>query len=351
MMVSMARRRKEWAEEREEQLPEQERAPASRDEAAPEEEQDWRAAPSPQEAVLRLQKLAGNQGAMRVMQRLTQGGAGEAAAGPEAQVATMPRIHELAEEEPEKQIAAFREMEHLPPEAHKLIEQVAKISDAPEAELGALAQLLKIRARALLRGTPSQQTDAILDKLCAAVADAWAEWKLRAILKNVIIMAAVATEGEIEAPAFAPLVLRNAKTSSDPELEAVIGLAGPLGEAFNRWQKSVKMLGLPLYPSFQAFPGPVAPPTPNVPVTLALFKSDLGSFRGIQGSVKAGDADAAAAAHAVAAAMDSVFPLWLMMTMVVNLLGTGPVPSFAPPIVPVGPVSGGTVLPVPGVFV
>jgi len=104
MMVSMAGRRKVWAEEREEQLPEQERAPASRDEAAPEEEeQDWRAAPSPQEAVLRLQRLAGNQGAMRAMQRLTQGGAGEAAGGPEAQLATMPRIHELAEEAPEKQ--------------------------------------------------------------------------------------------------------------------------------------------------------------------------------------------------------------------------------------------------------
>jgi hypothetical protein len=33
---------------------------------------------------------------------------------------------------------------------------------------------------------------------------------------------------------------------------------------------------------------------------------------------------------------------------VVGVLGQGPVPSFAPPTIPVGPVVGGSVIPTPG---
>jgi hypothetical protein len=37
--------------------------------------------------------------------------------------------------------------------------------------------------------------------------------------------------------------------------------------------------------------------------------------------------------------------------MVTNVLGTGPVPTFAPPYVPVGPVVGGVANMTPGGFV
>jgi hypothetical protein len=42
------------------------------------------------------------------------------------------------------------------------------------------------------------------------------------------------------------------------------------------------------------------------------------------------------------------FMVWLPMQMVMNVLGNGPVPGYAPPFVPVGPVVGGDNLAIPG---
>jgi hypothetical protein len=46
-----------------------------------------------------------------------------------------------------------------------------------------------------------------------------------------------------------------------------------------------------------------------------------------------------------------VFDLWKASTQIMNVMGTGPVPTFAPPFVPVGPVVGGFLVPKPGVLV
>ena len=54
---------------------------------------------------------------------------------------------------------------------------------------------------------------------------------------------------------------------------------------------------------------------------------------------------------ALAQAFGTVFQMFKTTTIVQNVLGTGPVPTFAPPFVPVGPVLAGTVIPTPGVFV
>ena len=53
----------------------------------------------------------------------------------------------------------------------------------------------------------------------------------------------------------------------------------------------------------------------------------------------------------VADAFEKCFQIWQASTMVTNVLGTGPVPSFAPPYVPVGPVVMGTGTMTPGGFV
>ncbi|MBL8485091.1 MAG: hypothetical protein JNJ60_23045, partial [Rhodocyclaceae bacterium] len=47
-------------------------------------------------------------------------------------------------------------------------------------------------------------------------------------------------------------------------------------------------------------------------------------------------------AVAVAAGFEKAAIPWLGGTIVRNVLGSGPVPTFAPPYVPVGPVVGGT---------
>jgi hypothetical protein len=53
---------------------------------------------------------------------------------------------------------------------------------------------------------------------------------------------------------------------------------------------------------------------------------------------------------AITDAFDKVFTIWQASTMVTNVLGTGPVPTFAPPYVPVGPVMGGVANMTPGGF-
>jgi hypothetical protein len=40
--------------------------------------------------------------------------------------------------------------------------------------------------------------------------------------------------------------------------------------------------------------------------------------------------------------------VWLVSTMVTNVMGQGPIPTFAPPYVPVGPVVGGIGVQLPG---
>ena len=53
---------------------------------------------------------------------------------------------------------------------------------------------------------------------------------------------------------------------------------------------------------------------------------------------------------AIAKAFSNVFQIFKVSTIVQNVLGMGPIPTFAPPFVPVGPVVMGTVIPTPGVL-
>jgi len=54
---------------------------------------------------------------------------------------------------------------------------------------------------------------------------------------------------------------------------------------------------------------------------------------------------------AIAKAFNTVFQVFKASTMVQNVLGMGPIPTFVPPFVPVGPVVMGTVIPTPGVLI
>ena len=51
---------------------------------------------------------------------------------------------------------------------------------------------------------------------------------------------------------------------------------------------------------------------------------------------------------AISQGFNMVFQMYKIATLVLPVLGMGPIPTFAPPIVPVGPVVGGTSIPIPG---
>jgi hypothetical protein len=138
-------------------------------------------------------------------------------------------------------------------------------------------------------------------------------------------------------------------------------VAKGVSKCFKDWQDKVIVPGLPWYPAFAAFPGPMAPPMPNVPTPLIAcpsammsamtpmtLKSEMDSA--LDGGMKEKDPTKQFEAlhDAIGTVVAAAFLIWLPMQQVMLVMGKGPVPSFAPPYVPVGPVVGGDNSAAPG---
>ena len=135
-----------------------------------------------------------------------------------------------------------------------------------------------------------------------------------------------------------------------------------ISECWEAWQSKVMIPGLPWYPAFAAFPGPQAPPMPNIPMPLIacpsagmakmMVPTQLrdAMINKLDGGIKKKDKDKQHVAlfEAIATAVSLAFIMWLPQQQVMNVMGKGPIPTFAPPVVPVGPVVGGDTLPTPG---
>lgn len=120
--------------------------------------------------------------------------------------------------------------------------------------------------------------------------------------------------------------------------------------AFLEWANNVTIPSLPWYPPFAAFPGPEAPPMPNVPMPLVSLVSNgayamtpPGLTQRLNQALPGADTPQAESAIAdFANNLGATFTLFLSTATVMNVMGQGPVPAFAPPSVPVGPVVGGS---------
>ncbi len=186
-------------------------------------------------------------------------------------------------------------------------------------------------------------------------------WTLQAHFQNVQIQAvsAICPVSCLNGPDIGPHIKSQLISNNVPAGIADI-FATSIAGAWKEWQDSVNILGLPWYPSFAAYPGPRAPPTPNVPmplIALSARQTDIKSsellaarifrqFRGTQITPEARDA-----INSFSKQFSSSFSIWLSSSMVQNVMGQGPVPAFAPPYVPVGSVVAGTVIPTPGVII
>ncbi len=139
-------------------------------------------------------------------------------------------------------------------------------------------------------------------------------------------------------------------------------VAAGVSKCFKNWQGQVMVPGLPLYPAFVAFPGPMAPPMPNIPVPLIACPSAMMSQivapsqmatemgNALDGGIKNDDKDKQYEAlfDAIATVASLAFLMWLPQQMKMLVLGKGPIPTFAPPFVPVGPVVMGDNIAAPG---
>jgi hypothetical protein len=174
-----------------------------------------------------------------------------------------------------------------------------------------------------------------------------ATWKDSAMLVGVRVDGPIANGGQVTGPPLGPLLLAALSASSMPPAVAS-GFSAAVGDAWRAWTDSIRVPALPWYPPFAAWPAAQAPPTPNVPTPLAALAQTRASLSesalaaGIKGRVgPAKDWPGASGIDAYAGWLARSVDAAVAATMVTNVTGSGPVPSFAPPYVPVGPVAGG----------
>ncbi|HEX4420655.1 MAG TPA: hypothetical protein VH165_22225 [Kofleriaceae bacterium] len=199
---------------------------------------------------------------------------------------------------------------------------------------------------------------AFIDGTCSAICSAWSQWQSTSTMAGVIIAGPVASVGQIVGPPLMPLIMASAPKSTPMELKYSNVIATVISNAWMTFTATVKVPGLPWYPAFAALPSPVAPPTPNIPCPFAtLTQVPVSISCNVMKMQMVGQlADPQAPFNqqlfeSICDAFEKTYNLWKVSTMVTNVLGTGPVPTFAPPYVPVGPVVGGIGTMTPGGFV
>jgi hypothetical protein len=195
-----------------------------------------------------------------------------------------------------------------------------------------------------------------IDSICNGICAAWTNWQSLATMTGVVINAVTASLGQVNGPPFAPLILASASNQSRQQLKFTTAVANTISSAWQTYTP-IKVPGLPWYPAFGAFAGPAAPAMPNVPCSIAQLTQAPASLQPavMKQQMVAALADpqapfASELFDAICDAFDQSFKLWQTTTMVTNVVGTGPVPTFAPPFVPVGPVVGGVGTMPPGGF-
>jgi hypothetical protein len=166
-----------------------------------------------------------------------------------------------------------------------------------------------------------------------------------AALVGVVINGPTAVGGSVAGPPLQPIIEQTMAEAGVPAAVAK-AFAAPVSSAWRAWVASLRAPGAPWYPAFAAFPGPVAPPTPNTPTPLMALGGNPSplSAASLKASIRkalgdrANDHQAAAAVDEFADDFAARFATFRGGVMVTNVIGSGPVPTFAPPYVPVGPV-------------
>ena len=229
-------------------------------------------------------------------------------------------------------------------------EAVAAGTAGPSAEQGEVSG--NAGADAPAHGT-AIDPGRMISGLSSAVTQAWDMWQRTATIVGVNINAVVASGGTLVGPPIGPLILASAPKGTPEEIRLSTAVATAFGITFMSWQTTVSIPALPMYPSFAAFPAPVAPPTPNVPFPLVTLLSAPALMDSLDAQMAAmygdpTDSAAMAVCNAIGPALARTFHTWLLTTQVTNIMGTGPIPTFAPPYSPVGPVIGGVGTMIPG---
>jgi hypothetical protein len=220
---------------------------------------------------------------------------------------------------------------------------------------------------ALFRAASSSQSDVaqqrgmhdvfngLFDGIIDAIEYGFNQYRQTAGLVDVVINASSATGGRLQGPPLDWLIKSAASVAGWNGWYAVVrdAVAGGMERQWSVLANSVRVPGLPWYPMFAAYPGPTVPPTPNVPYPFATLSHDGTAtspynLKNAMRSALRGNMDYSLEFFdSVATAFELPLSQWKGIQQVAQVMGTGPVPTFAPPYVPVGPVVGGTISPGP----
>lgn len=202
---------------------------------------------------------------------------------------------------------------------------------------------------------PTEPAPALSDPLAVAIAEAVELWRPQARIGNLRVEGASAfgSAGCLVGPVLEPIIRAQPAftgLSGDEETFAKC-VADAVSDGFRSWQEQLLVPGLPWYPAFAAWPGPIASPMPNVPTPLsACISPDVGAITSAS-RLKAEILSRVPTAlfqafedraRELARELSQWFEHWLDVCQVTQVMGQGPVPNFAPPVVLVGPVAGGT---------
>lgn len=188
-----------------------------------------------------------------------------------------------------------------------------------------------------------------IDGICEAICLAWSQWHASASIDAITVNSAIASDGAVHGPHWLPLIMPTAPKRTPIMLRYSTAIATAISNGWQQYQATIRVPDLPYYPEFAAYPGPFAPPKPNVPmpvatlaqVTMPISKAVLkAEMVRIFDYPHAQFADELFAC--VAGGFERVFTGWQKSTMVTKVLGQGPVPSYAAPAVMFGPVVAGT---------
>lgn len=188
------------------------------------------------------------------------------------------------------------------------------------------------------------------------------QWRLQSKFKDLKVMSicAIGTPGCLDAPDLKDCYV-GWEGSEDNEKAYIKAVKEGVSDCLKEWSSKAMVPGLPWWPAFAAYPLASAAPIPNVPTPLiacpspGIAKMTPTMLRDamidkLDGGVKDNDSDKQHEAlfMAIGTGICVAFMPWLAMQMCMNIMGKGPVPSYAPPYVPVGPVVAGDNLAVPG---
>lgn len=163
--------------------------------------------------------------------------------------------------------------------------------------------------------------------------------------------------GSLEGPSFEEIIISEIMILDVP-MQIAQAFAAPVWSGWKRWSETFSISSFPAFPSFVAFPGPQAPSTSALPIPLsaATFNRDLLKAENLKTQILSRlgkwkeDPDAQKAVERFTEWFDDSFTSAIAKSQISNLYGQGPVPTFAPPEVPSGPVVGGSIIPSPGSF-